>query len=76
MLAPRTFGMEARRGASTVIGEEKKRSLYFVLQPSPKEPEAGKALIRFLASPDARNEIVKSGMDPIAVAATHEGAKP
>ena len=36
-----------------------------------KEPEAGKALIRFLASPEARDEIVKSGMDPIAVAATH-----
>ena len=31
-----------------------------------KEPEAGKALIKFLASPAARAEIVKSGMDPIA----------
>ena len=31
-----------------------------------KEPDAGKALIRFLASPAARAEIVKSGMDPIA----------
>ena len=31
-----------------------------------KEPDAGKALIRFLASPAARPEIVKSGMDPIA----------
>jgi molybdate transport system substrate-binding protein len=31
-----------------------------------KEPDAGKALIRFLASPAARGEIVKSGMDPIA----------
>ena len=31
-----------------------------------KEPEAGKALIKFLASPAARGEIVKSGMDPIA----------
>jgi hypothetical protein len=48
MLARRTFGTEARRGASTVIGEEKKPSLYFVLRPSPKEPEAGEALIRFL----------------------------
>jgi molybdate transport system substrate-binding protein len=36
-----------------------------------KEPEAGKALIKFLSSPAARDEIVKSGMDPIAVAATH-----
>jgi molybdate transport system substrate-binding protein len=36
-----------------------------------KEPDAGKALIKFLASPDARDEIVKSGMDPIAAAATH-----
>jgi molybdate transport system substrate-binding protein len=36
-----------------------------------KEPEAGKALIKFLASPAARDEIVKSGMDPIALAATH-----
>jgi molybdate transport system substrate-binding protein len=31
-----------------------------------KEPEAGKALIKFLASPAARGEIVKSGLDPIA----------
>jgi molybdate transport system substrate-binding protein len=31
-----------------------------------KEPDAGKALIKFLASPAARPEIVKSGMDPIA----------
>ncbi|MDY7579760.1 substrate-binding domain-containing protein [Herbaspirillum sp. RTI4] len=28
-------------------------------------PEAGKALIRFLASPDARAEIIKSGLDPL-----------
>jgi molybdate transport system substrate-binding protein len=32
-----------------------------------KEPDAGKALINFLASPAARPEIVKSGMDPIVV---------
>jgi len=31
-----------------------------------KEPEAGKALIRFLASPAARDALVKSGLDPIA----------
>jgi molybdate transport system substrate-binding protein len=31
-----------------------------------KEPEAGKALITFLASPAARAELIKSGMDPIA----------
>ena len=30
-----------------------------------KEPVAGKALIQFLASPAARGEIVKSGMEPI-----------
>jgi molybdate transport system substrate-binding protein len=36
-----------------------------------KEPEAGKELIKFLASPAARDEIVKSGLDPIAMAATH-----
>src|SRR5215468_5362129 len=30
-----------------------------------KEPDAGKALIKFLASPAARGEIVKSGMEPI-----------
>src|SRR6195952_4576988 len=30
-----------------------------------KEPDAGKALIKFLASPAARVELVKSGMDPI-----------
>jgi molybdate transport system substrate-binding protein len=31
-----------------------------------KEPDAGKALIKFLASPQASAEIVKSGMEPIA----------
>jgi molybdate transport system substrate-binding protein len=36
-----------------------------------KEPDAGKALINFLASPAARGEIVKSGMDPIAPGATN-----
>jgi len=36
-----------------------------------KEPDAGKALIRFLASPAARGEIVKSGMDPIATGTTN-----
>lgn len=36
---------------------------------SSKEPEAGKALIRFLASPAARETIVDSGLDPIAPAA-------
>jgi molybdate transport system substrate-binding protein len=36
-----------------------------------KEPEAGKALIKFLASPAARAEIVKSGMDPITSGATN-----
>src|SRR5947209_16615316 len=39
-----------------------------------KEPEAGKALIKFLASAAARDTIVKSGMEPIAAAAT-VGAK-
>ena len=36
-----------------------------------KEPDAGKALIKFLASPAARPEIVKSGMDPIVTGATN-----
>ena len=36
-----------------------------------KEPDAGKALIRFLASPAARGEIIKSGMDPIATGTTN-----
>ena len=36
-----------------------------------KQPDAGKALITFLASPAARAEIVKSGMDPIPVSATN-----
>ena len=36
-----------------------------------KEPDAGKALIKFLASPAARGEIVKSGMDPITPGATN-----
>ena len=39
-----------------------------------KEPEAGKALIRFLASPAARDAIINSGMEPITAAAT-VGAK-
>jgi molybdate transport system substrate-binding protein len=36
-----------------------------------KEPDAGKALIKFLASPAARGELIKSGMDPIAAGATN-----
>ncbi|MFB9265162.1 extracellular solute-binding protein [Bradyrhizobium erythrophlei] len=36
-----------------------------------KEPDAGKALISFLASPDARDTLVKSGLDPIPAGATH-----
>jgi molybdate transport system substrate-binding protein len=36
-----------------------------------KEPEAGKALIKFLASPAARDALVKSGLDPIATGATN-----
>jgi molybdate transport system substrate-binding protein len=36
-----------------------------------KEPDAGKALIKFLGSPEARAEIVKSGMDPIPPGATN-----
>ena len=39
---------------------------------SSKEPEAGRALIKFLSSsPVARDEMVKSGLDPIASGATH-----
>ena len=34
-----------------------------------KEPEAGKALISFLASPAARDAIIKSGMEPITAGA-------
>ena len=36
-----------------------------------REPEAGKALIKFLVSPAARDEIVKSGLDPIPEHATN-----
>lgn len=36
-----------------------------------KEPDAGRALIKFLASPGARDAIVKSGMDPITTSATN-----
>ncbi len=36
-----------------------------------KEPDAGKALIKFLASPAARAEIVKTGLDPIPAGATN-----
>jgi molybdate transport system substrate-binding protein len=36
-----------------------------------KEPDAGKALIKFLASPAARDAIVKSGLEPIVAGATN-----
>ena len=36
-----------------------------------KEPDAGKALIKFLTSPAAHDTIVNSGMDPIVMSATH-----
>ncbi|MBX9649468.1 MAG: substrate-binding domain-containing protein [Xanthobacteraceae bacterium] len=36
-----------------------------------KEPDAGKALIKFLASPAAGATMVKSGLDPIPAGATH-----
>jgi molybdate transport system substrate-binding protein len=36
-----------------------------------KEPDAGRALIKFLASSAARDAIVKSGMDPIPASATN-----
>jgi molybdate transport system substrate-binding protein len=36
-----------------------------------KEPDAGKMLIKFLASPAARAEIVKSGLEPIASGTTN-----
>jgi molybdate transport system substrate-binding protein len=36
-----------------------------------KEPEAGKALIKFLASPAARDAIIKSGLEPIPAGATN-----
>jgi molybdate transport system substrate-binding protein len=36
-----------------------------------KQPEAGKALIKFLASPAARDAIVKSGLEPIAAKVTN-----
>jgi len=35
------------------------------------EPDAGKALISFLASPDARDALIKSGLDPIPAGTTH-----
>jgi molybdate transport system substrate-binding protein len=36
-----------------------------------KEPDAGKALIKFLASPAARDAIIKSGMEPIQAKVTN-----
>jgi molybdate transport system substrate-binding protein len=36
-----------------------------------KEPDAGRALIKFLASPAARDALVKSGLDPIPAGATN-----
>ena len=36
-----------------------------------KEPDAGKALIKFLASPAARATMIKTGLDPIPAGATN-----
>ena len=36
-----------------------------------KEPDGGKALIKFFTSPAARDTLVNSGLDPIAASATH-----
>ncbi|MBR0697649.1 extracellular solute-binding protein [Bradyrhizobium lablabi] len=36
-----------------------------------KSPDAGKALISFLGSPEARDALVNSGLDPIPAGATH-----
>jgi molybdate transport system substrate-binding protein len=36
-----------------------------------KEPAAGKALIKFLASAAAKDTIIKSGLEPIAASATN-----
>jgi molybdate transport system substrate-binding protein len=36
-----------------------------------KEPEAGKALIKFLASPAAKDAILRSGLEPIATSGTN-----
>ncbi len=36
-----------------------------------KEPDAGKAFIKFLASPAARDAIIKSGMEPIPAGVTN-----
>lgn len=36
-----------------------------------KEPDAGRALIQFLASPEARAELIGSGLEPISNGATH-----
>jgi len=36
-----------------------------------KEPDAGRALIKFLASPAARDALVKSGLEPVPAGATN-----
>jgi molybdate transport system substrate-binding protein len=36
-----------------------------------REPDAGRALIKFLASPAARDALIKSGLDPIPAGATN-----
>lgn len=36
-----------------------------------KEPEAGKALIKFLASPAAKDAIIRSGLEPIGTSGTN-----
>jgi molybdate transport system substrate-binding protein len=36
-----------------------------------REPDAGKALVKLLASPAAHDAIVKSGMEPILTSATN-----
>jgi molybdate transport system substrate-binding protein len=36
-----------------------------------REPDAGRALIKFLAAPAARNALIKSGLEPIPAKVTN-----
>jgi molybdate transport system substrate-binding protein len=53
-------------------GDLQKITLYSAgIATGAKEPDAGRALITFLASPAARDAIVKSGLEPIATKVTN-----
>jgi hypothetical protein len=73
---PRYFGVQASLRAKQlriISSDELQKITVFSagIATVSREPDAGKALIKFLASPEARDTLVKSGLDPIPASATH-----